>query len=49
MDNASFNMEKRRLRELYKRYKVGIVKSEQLSEKDKLLLKKYFGIKDEQV
>ena len=42
-----FNKEKRRLRELYKRYKVGIVKSDQISAADKRLLRKYFGIEEE--
>jgi len=43
--SGDFNKEKARLRELYKRYKTGLIKSEQISDKDADLLRKYYGVK----
>lgn len=39
----SFNKQKQELRQLYKRYKAGIIKEEQLTEEQKRLLRKYYG------
>ena len=40
-----FNRKKRELRELYKRYKVGIVTADELTDDQCFLLKKYYGVK----
>jgi hypothetical protein len=45
MDSGEFNKEKRRLRELYKRCKVGLVRLDEVSDRDLFLLKKYYGVK----
>jgi len=41
---AAFNRRKAELRELYKQYKVGIVTEEELTDEQRVLLKKYFGV-----
>jgi hypothetical protein len=39
-----FNRKKRELRELYKRYKAGLVTEEQMTEEQKRLLRIYYGL-----
>ena len=36
---------KKRLRQLYKRFKVGLIKEEDLTSEEKNLLVKYYGVK----
>ena len=43
-EEVIFNQEKRRLHGVYKRYKVGLQSWETISETDKGLLRKYFGV-----
>lgn len=40
-----FNRRKRELHSLYKKYKVGLVGEEELTDDQRFLLQKYYGIK----
>jgi len=40
----SFNKQKQELRQTYKRYKAGMIKEEDLTDEQKRLLKKYYGL-----
>ena len=43
--DESFNKRKEELRSLYKRYKVGLVTEEELTDEERVLLIKYYGVK----
>lgn len=43
----SFAKRKRDLREVYKRYKAGLLKEDELTAEQRALLKRYYGVKDE--
>lgn len=40
----SFHKQKEELRQTYKRYKVGLIKEDELTDEQKRLLKKYYGL-----
>lgn len=42
-------MTPRELKRLYKRFKVGVIKEEDLTEEDKKLLVKYYGVKIKEI
>ena len=44
---AQFNKRKKELRSLYKKYKVGIVTDEDLTDEQRVLLKKYYGVSEQ--
>ena len=44
---GSFNQEKLRLRMVYKQYKVGLLKWEEIDPLDQALLEKYYGVGEE--
>lgn len=37
--------EKMKLRETYKKYKIGLIKEEDLSDEELMLLQKYYGVR----
>lgn len=41
-----FNERKKQLRSLYKKYKVGLVREEDLTDDERFLLKKYYNIQE---
>ena len=44
--SKEFNERKKQLRSLYKKYKVGLVSEEELTDDQRFLLAKYYGVKE---
>ena len=42
----SFFKKKQRLRMIYKQYKVGLIQWEDISDEDKFLLRRYYGVEE---
>jgi hypothetical protein len=45
---AEFNDRKRQLHALYKRYKTGLIGEEDLTDEQRFLLTKYYGVKEKE-